>query len=98
MEEVMKLLGPWPILQFMFGLVVLGGGVWAIIKGTGKGNSAPRIEDKTTREQWSAYEHIRNIEENSYKSVAHLERIHEELQRISTILWNQGGGRWRDPG
>ncbi len=89
MEEVMKMLGPWPVLQFMFGIAVLGGGVWMIIRGTQKKDEQPvQLEDR--RSEWQAYEQLRNIEENSFKQVELLRRCHEELQRIASILWNRG--------
>lgn len=92
MEEVMKMLGPWPVLQFMFGVAVMGGGVWMIIRGTQKKDGPPQIENN--RDQWQAYEHLRNIEENSFKMVEHLRLMREDIQRLTSVLWNQGQGRW----
>lgn len=92
----MKMLGPWPILQFMFGISVLGGGVWMIIRGTQKKDGGPPIlEDK--RAEWLAYEHLRNIEENSFKMVElqkqlldQERRLEDQLKSLSAAIWNRG--------
>ena len=86
-EEVTKMLGPWPILQFLFGVAVLGFGVWMIVRGIQKKDAHPQIEDR--RAEWLAYEHVRNIEENSFKMVELLRQIKEELQQTNSILWNR---------
>lgn len=84
----MKMLGPWPLLQFMFGVAVMGGGVWMIIRGTQKQDKGPLgIEDQ--RDKWAAYEHLRNIEENSFKMVEHLRLLREDIQRLTTVIWNR---------
>lgn len=84
----MKMLGPWPVLQFMFGVAVMGGGVWMIIRGTQKQDRPPpALEDQ--RDKWAAYDQLRNIEENSFKMVEHLRLMREDIQRLGTILWNR---------
>lgn len=83
----MKMLGPWPILQFMFGVAVMAGGSWMIVKGTNKPSSPPGIEDQ--RDKWAAYEQLRNIEENSFKMVEHLRLMREDIQRLTTVIWNR---------
>ncbi len=95
MEEVVKLLGPWPVLQFMFGISVLGFGVFMIVKGLGKRDEPVQIEDK--RAEWLAYEHLRNIEENSFKLVElhkqlldQLRHTEEQLKALSAAIWNRG--------
>lgn len=88
MEEVVKLLGPWPILQFMFGVGILGFGVYMIVRGMQKQDGGSHLlEDK--RAEWAAYEHLRNIEENSFKMVELQRRILEEIQRQTTVIWNR---------
>lgn len=95
-DEVLKVLGPWPILQMIFGLAVLGGGVWMIVKGiTGKKEEPIQLEDR--RAEWLAYEHLKNIEENSFKMVElhrqHLEQVRqlmEQLKALSSAIWNRG--------
>lgn len=82
------MLGPWPILQFMFGVGILGFGVYMIVRGLQKQDHVNyHIEDR--RAEWQAYEQLRNIEENSFKQVELLRRIHEELQRMTGVLWNR---------
>lgn len=103
MEEVMKLLGPWPVLQFIFGIAVLGGGVWAIIRGTQKkDNTSVQIEDK--RVEWEAMELLRSIDRNTEK-VAENQRIMlenvrgateqiryltEQMKALAAAIWNRG--------
>lgn len=96
LEEVSKVLGPWPILQFMFGVSVLGFGVYMIVRGlSGKKGDSIQIEDK--RAEWLAYEHLRNIEENSFKMVElqrqyieHMRMLTEQLKALSAAIWNRG--------
>ena len=87
MEEVAKLLGPWPILQFMFGVAVLGFGVFMIVRGLQKKDDMMKLEDR--RAEWQAYDQLRNIEENSFKQVALMQRLVEEVQRLTTVMWNR---------
>lgn len=94
----MKMLGPWPVLQFIFGLAILGGGIFMIIKGTQKGGEpkiTPQVEDQ--RDRWRAYEHLRNIEENSFKMVALMQqlleeqrRLEDQLKALAAAIWNRG--------
>lgn len=91
----MKLLGPWPILQFMFGISVLGFGVYMIVKGLAKKDSPIQLEDK--RSEWMAYEHLRNVEENSFKMVElqrqtleQMRHLEEQLKALAAAIWNRG--------
>ena len=94
MEEVMKMLGPWPILQFMFGCAVLAGGVWAIIRGTQKKDTGPpKLEDQ--RAEWEAYQQLANIEAEAFKQTEILSRIldrlnnnADQMKALSTSIWN----------
>lgn len=90
MEEVVKLLGPWPILQFLFGVGILGFGVYMIVRGLQKHDGPAQIEDK--RDLWMAYEHLRNIEENSFKMVELQRRLVESIDRLSSVMWNRDKG------
>jgi hypothetical protein len=97
MEEVMKMLGPWPILQFMFGLAVLGGGIWAIIQGTKKKDEKQtpmQIEDR--RAEWEALQTQKQIlhELNEQTSVLRSiqGQIHsnaEAMRALSAAIWNK---------
>lgn len=77
----MKLLGPWPVLQFMFGVGVLGFGIFMIVKGVQKKDSTPQIEDK--RAEWEAYEQLRSIEKSA-EQIAHNQRVMLEHMRQVT--------------
>jgi hypothetical protein len=102
MEEVMKLLGPWPVLQFMFGVAVLGGGVWMIIRGTQKKDAPPQggtqaLEDK--RAEWRAYDQLENIEQNSFKQLAVMSQIldrlnnnADQMKALAAAIWNKREG------
>lgn len=100
MEEVMKLLGPWPVLQLIFGLAVLGGGVWAIIKGQKKDAGPPKLTDQ--RAEWEAYQQLANIEAEAFKQTEILSRIldrmnnnSEQMKALSSAIWNLQ--QWRGP-
>lgn len=84
LEELMKALGPWPILQTFLGLAVLSTGIVVIIKGINKGKDN---DDK--RADWAAYEQLKHIEENSFKSVALQERLVEIMGQLRDITWNR---------
>lgn len=87
MEEVMKVLGPWPILQFVFGVGILGFGVFMIVRGLQKKDGPPQIEDQ--RAVWLAYEHLKNIEENSFRLVELQRKTVEEIARLTSVIWNR---------
>lgn len=83
MDEVAKALGPWPILQTVFGMIVLVLGVLSIVRGLrGKEPS----DDK--RAEWEAYNQLQNIEQNSFKIMDSNQRILEAIQQLNSILWN----------
>ncbi|SRR6266404_4662375 len=95
LDEGMKLLGPFPILQVLLGLAVLGGGVYMIFRGITGEKKQMFLEDR--RSEWAAYEQLRNIEENSFKMVE-LSRQNGELLRklddtfkaLASAIWNRG--------
>jgi hypothetical protein len=86
MDEVTKALGPWPILQMVFGLVVLGLGVWSIVRGI-KGKE-DKVSDEDKRAEWEAYNQLSNIEANTFKIAATQEKIVETLNRLVDVIWN----------
>lgn len=96
LKELTEALGPWPILQLLFGLAVLGGGIYAIFRGVNTKKEEPTIHLEDRRAEWEAYNQLRNIEENSFKLVE-LQKQSNELQRqmvdsfkqLAGILWNQ---------
>lgn len=87
MEKVVDVLGPWPILQFLFGVAILGFGAYMIVRGTQKDDNPSKLEDR--RAEWQAYEQLRNIEENSFKMVALTQKLVEEVQRLTSVIWNR---------
>lgn len=89
MDEVTKALGPWPILQMVFGIVVLGLGVWSIVRGL-RGKEEKHSDDDR-RAEWEAYNQLSHIEENTFKIVAAQEKIVEAVNRLVDVIWNNRG-------
>jgi hypothetical protein len=96
MEELLKALGPWPTVQgIAIGIIVAGVGIWAMRRGLqDKSRGDPPLEEK--RQEWLAYKQLENIEQNSWKIAAALERqveilthLHETLNRIFDARWNR---------
>lgn len=95
LEEIGKVLGPWPILQFMFGVAVLGFGVYMIVRGQSSKKHDILIEDK--RAEWKAHENLDHIAENSFKIVENQRRIEEKMnylgdqvKALAAAIWNRG--------
>ena len=91
MEEITKALGPWPLLQFVFGVVVLGLGIWSIMRGLRGKEEKPfqSLEDK--RAEWAVMEQIKNIEENSFKLVDGQRQLTDAINRLTSVLYNRQG-------
>jgi hypothetical protein len=101
-DEVGKALGPWPILQFVFGLAVLCFGAIAIFKGLSSEKKSDAMEDK--RIEWEAMERLRSIDENTQKIAdnqrAMLENVRgatdqirgltEQMKALAAAIWNRG--------
>lgn len=101
-EEINKLLGPFPILQLIFGLIVLGFGAYMIVRGTQKKDTHVQLEDK--RLEWEAYERLRQIEENTaeiasnqramlegVRSAVHrIENLTDQMKALAAAIWNRG--------
>lgn len=99
LDELMKALGPWPILQVILGLMAFGAGVWAVIRGlnSSKRDTGMALEDK--RAEWAAYEQLKNISENSFKMVELQAKIvdgqaqmRDAINALITALWRQRPG------
>ena len=88
MEEIVKMLGPWPIMQFMFGITVLGFGVFMIVKGTLRREDPFRLEDK--RAEWEAFQHLHNIDANLAELVKLQSLTLEQFKALAAALWNRG--------
>ena len=94
LDELTKALGPWPLLQLLFGLSILAAGIWAIVRGARGKSEVVSIDDK--RAEWAAYEQLRNIEDNSFKTVDLLKRANDigeqqlaAFNRLFDTRWNK---------
>lgn len=90
LEDGMKLLGPWPILQLMFGLAVLAGGVYMVIRGLNR-KDEPRLTLEDKRAEWAAYEQLKNVEENTFKLVDGQRQLTDAINRLTSVLYNRTG-------
>ncbi len=89
-EEIAKALGPWPILQVIFGLLVFGIGAWAVFRGvTGKED---RADPDDQRELWEAYNQLRDIEHSMRELVKSNQKILEAVQHLTSVIWNRRDG------
>lgn len=101
-DEVNKLLGPFPVLQLIFGLLVLGFGAYMIVRGTQKKDSNAQLEDK--RLEWEMSERIRSIDEHTEQiaanqramlegvrmAVAEMRSMTEQMKALAAAIWNRG--------
>lgn len=99
LDELMKALGPWPILQVILGMLAFGAGVWAIIRGfnSSRKETGMALEDK--RAEWAAYEQLKNISENSFKMVELMAKLvdgqaqmRDSVNALITAMWRQRTG------
>lgn len=89
LDELTKALGPWPILQLVLGIAVLGAGIWAIVRGI-RSDDKDKNDIADRRAEWSAYEQLKNIELNTFKIVASQEKMVETVNRLASVMWNRG--------
>lgn len=92
LEKLTEALGPWPILQLVLGIAVLGAGIWAIVRGT-RSDDKDKNDIADRRAEWSAYEQLKNIELNTFKIVASQEKMVETVNRLASVIWNRGQER-----
>lgn len=69
LDELIRSLGPNPILQVLLGTLAFGAGVYAIIQGIRSSNreSGTKLEDK--KAEWAAYQQLQNIEQNTFRLI-----------------------------
>lgn len=91
LDEFSKALAPWPFLQWVFGILIMVGGIVGIIKGTQKSKEAPAMpatsnsfEDK--RAEWEAYRQLENIEKNSFEGVEISKRLVDLMNRQNDLI------------
>jgi len=104
MEELVKALGPWPMVQgIVIGLFVAAAGFWAIRKGlqdsrkeTGHVPRVVRIEhtDEEKRWQWEAYKQLGHIEKNSFEIAKHSEDAVELLREVAKGINRMADAYW----
>lgn len=101
MEEILKALSPWPVLQgVLLGLLVAAGGVWAMRRGwldSKKADSAapvpvPTVEDLKLR--WEMQKAIGHIAANSFEIVKLLERQNELTEALTAAVNRVFDTRW----
>lgn len=95
MEELLKALGPWPLVQgIVIGFIVAAIGTWAVRRGfqDSKKNGSS-IED--IKSKWEMQKAIINLQDNSFDMVKLLERGNEiqeqqlaAINRIFDTRWN----------
>jgi hypothetical protein len=79
MDKIAEALGPYPGLQLVFGLAVLGFGLFSIYRGA-VGKDSSRAE--TQRQQWEAYKQLEEIEQSQRRLVSLMERNNELLSQV----------------
>lgn len=89
LDEFTKALGPWPILQAFFGLIVVALGVYAMARGVIGRRNEPQVADEDKRAEWAAYEQLRNIEQNTFKIVDTQTRMVDAVNRLVDVVWNR---------
>lgn len=98
MDEITKALGPWPVLQFAFGALILLGGAWVVLKGVHNSkhgdNSPANMDDQ--RERWEAYNRLENIEDCCFKIVEQqrtmigaIQSLDASFRQLTAALWNR---------
>ncbi len=94
MEEFLRALGPWPLLQgIAFGLVIAAIGAWAVRRGLQDSRkNEPDIEDIKAR--WELHKAIGHIQQNSFEIVKLLERANELAEQQLAVLNRIFDDRW----
>ena len=89
LDEVMKSLGPMPILQMLLGGLILSIGVWAVVRGLNSQSkdSGKFLEDQ--RAEWEAREQLKQITANSYKLIDLQQKTIESINRLTDNIWNR---------
>lgn len=94
MEEILKALSPWPLLEgIVLGCIVAAGAIWAINRGLRDSRNDRRVNVENDmdrqRAEWAAYEQLRNIEQNTFKIVDTQTRMVDAVNRLVDVIWNR---------
>ena len=96
MDKIAELLGPWPILQLIFGIAVLGVGVYALMRGLAAGRSGEQNNIEDVRQQWEAFNllrdiahHTEQIAENQKLMLDRIQRATEAINSMVSVLYNR---------
>lgn len=94
MEELLKALGPWPLVQgIVIGLIVAAIGTWAIRRGwLDSKKNEPSIEDIKSR--WELHRSIGHLDKNSFEIVRLLERSNELTDQLLMAINRLADNRW----
>lgn len=86
MDEILKALAPWPMLQgIMLGLLVAAGGAWAMKRGfQDSKKTEPSVEDLQAR--WEMQKALAHIHENSFVIVDLLKKQNDLAERMLAAL------------
>lgn len=106
MEEILKALAPWPLLEgVVLGIMVAAAGFWAMRRGmqenrrreAASGDAlAVRLElaDDERKAQWKAHEHLDHIHENSFAMVKLMEKMVEQQLMVVAAVNRLADTRW----
>lgn len=104
MEEVVKALAPWPVLQgIVIGLLVAAAAFWAMRRGLQENRRREGLDvqpirlhltDDEKKAQWAAYEQLQQICENSFAVKHHLEKMVEGQSLLLAALNRLSDSRW----
>jgi hypothetical protein len=94
MEELLKALGPWPLVQgIVIGLIVAAIGAWAIRRGLQDSKkNEPSIEDIKSR--WELHRSIGHLDKNSFEIVDLLKRGNELVEQLTAAVNRLADSRW----
>lgn len=104
LKDLGDALGPWPILQFFFGFIVLLVGVVVVMRGINSREKHDGLHLEDKRLEWEAYERLRQIEENTAQiaanqramlegvraAVMEIRSLTDQMKALAAAIWNRG--------
>lgn len=106
MEEILKALAPWPLLEgLVLGMIVAAAGFWAMRRGMLESqrhehsanepqNVRLHLTDEERRLQWEFYKQMEHLHENSFAMVKHMEKMVEQQLMTIAAVNRVADGRW----